>query len=175
MLGAPVVLIVDCTKASGTVAAVVLGCKQYDAAVSLRGVILNNVAPGRHEKVVREAIEQSSGLPVVGAVPVSAKEHSPNGTWVSRRSRNIRTWIRRSAARGPLRSGYLDLDALGISPMRLSRMNSRRGGLHKYTGHDASLTPVTIGSFRIRRSSSIIPTISRHWSSTGQRSSGSMP
>jgi cobyrinic acid a,c-diamide synthase len=64
-----VVLIVDCTKSSSTVAAVVLGCRQFDPAADLRGVILNNVSPGRHETVVRQAIEQSSGIPVVGAVP----------------------------------------------------------------------------------------------------------
>lgn len=69
MLGTPVVLIVDCTKATGTVAAVVLGCLQYDPGVPLKGVILNNVSPGRHENVIRKAIEQSSGLLVVGAVP----------------------------------------------------------------------------------------------------------
>lgn len=69
LLGAPVVLIVDCTKASATVAAVALGCKQYDPAVTIGGIILNNVSPGRHETVVREAVERATGLPVVGAVP----------------------------------------------------------------------------------------------------------
>ncbi|HAK58880.1 MAG TPA: cobyrinic acid a,c-diamide synthase [Nitrospiraceae bacterium] len=69
LLKAPVVLIADCTKATGTVAALVLGCQQYDRATDIGGVILNNVSPGRHEKVVRNAIEQTSGLPVVGAVP----------------------------------------------------------------------------------------------------------
>src|SRR3990172_11934650 len=47
LLQTPVVLIVDCTKATATVGAVVLGCQQYDAGVDLRGVILNNVSPGR--------------------------------------------------------------------------------------------------------------------------------
>lgn len=69
LLDAPVVLIVDCTKSSATVAAVVLGIKQYDPSVAVRGVILNNVSPGRHESVIRQAIEQSSGIRVVGAVP----------------------------------------------------------------------------------------------------------
>lgn len=69
LLGAPVALIVDCTKATSTVAAVVLGCKQYDPEVNLAGVILNNVSSGRHEGVIRKAIAQSSGLPVLGAVP----------------------------------------------------------------------------------------------------------
>ncbi|MEK6744992.1 MAG: cobyrinate a,c-diamide synthase [Nitrospirota bacterium] len=69
LIGSPVVLIVDCTKSSATVAAVVLGSKLYDPSVALRGIILNNVSPGRHESVIRKAIEQSSGIPVVGAVP----------------------------------------------------------------------------------------------------------
>jgi cobyrinic acid a,c-diamide synthase len=69
LLDAPVVLIVDCTKSSSTVAAVALGCRQFDLAVNLQGIILNNVSPGRHESVIRKAIEQSSGIQVVGAVP----------------------------------------------------------------------------------------------------------
>lgn len=77
MLSAPVVLIVDCTKATGTVAAVVLGCRQYDPEVPLKGVILNNVSPGRHESVIRKAVEQSSGIPVVGAVPRLSRGEFP--------------------------------------------------------------------------------------------------
>jgi cobyrinic acid a,c-diamide synthase len=77
LLKTPVVLIVDCTKASGTVAAMVLGCRQYDRGVDLRGVILNNVSPGRHETVIRKAIEQVAGIPVVGAVPRRKKDQFP--------------------------------------------------------------------------------------------------
>jgi cobyrinic acid a,c-diamide synthase len=69
LLKAPVVLIVDCTKATSTVAALVLGCQQYDPSIDLAGVILNNVSSGRHEGVIRRAIAQSSRLPVLGAVP----------------------------------------------------------------------------------------------------------
>jgi len=77
LLKTPVVLIVDCTKTSSTVGAVVLGCQKYDPEVDIRGVILNNVLPGRHESVVRKAIEQVSGLPVVGAVPRQRKGEFP--------------------------------------------------------------------------------------------------
>jgi cobyrinic acid a,c-diamide synthase len=69
LIKTPVVLIVDCTKASSTVGAVVLGCRMYDPEADIKGIILNNVSPGRHETVIRKAIEQSSGIPVVGAVP----------------------------------------------------------------------------------------------------------
>lgn len=77
LLKTPVLLIVDCTKASSTVGAVVLGCQKYDPEVDIRGVILNNVLPGRHESVIRKAIEQVSGLLVVGAVPRQRKGEFP--------------------------------------------------------------------------------------------------
>ena len=77
LLKTPVLLIVDCTKASSTVGAVVLGCQKYDPEVDIRGVILNNVLPGRHESVVRKAIERVSGLLVVGAVPRQRKGEFP--------------------------------------------------------------------------------------------------
>ncbi len=77
LLKTPVVLIVDCTKSSSTVGAIVLGCRNYDPDVDIRGVILNNVSLGRHESVIRKAIEQYSGLPVVGAVPRQRKGEFP--------------------------------------------------------------------------------------------------
>src|SRR5512139_1294874 len=68
VLKAPVVLIVDCTKSSSTVAAVALGCRQYDPSVGLAGVILNNLSSTRHETVIRKAMARI-GIPVLGAVP----------------------------------------------------------------------------------------------------------
>jgi len=68
LLQTPVVLTVDCTKTTRTVAAVVLGCQRLDPQVPIRGVILNQTAGPRHESVLREAVEQECGLPVLGTV-----------------------------------------------------------------------------------------------------------
>ena len=68
LLRTPVVLAVDCTKATRTIAAVVLGCQKLDPEVPIRGVILNRTAGARHESVLRQAVEQICGLPVLGAV-----------------------------------------------------------------------------------------------------------
>ncbi len=68
-LAAPVVLVLDCTMTSRTVAALVLGCKNFDPEMNLGGVILNPVANSRQEKVVRRAIEHYTGVRVLGAVP----------------------------------------------------------------------------------------------------------
>lgn len=69
MLDIPVLLVVNCTKTTRTVAAMVLGCQQFDQRVRIRGVILNQVGTARHEKIVRQAVEHYTGIPVLGAVP----------------------------------------------------------------------------------------------------------
>ena len=65
----PVVLVVDCTKATRTIAAIVLGCQRLDPQVPLQGVILNRTAGVRHEAVLRESVESICGVPVLGAIP----------------------------------------------------------------------------------------------------------
>ncbi|UCG86182.1 MAG: cobyrinate a,c-diamide synthase [Gemmatimonadota bacterium] len=68
LLRASVVLAVDCSKSTRTVAAMVLGCQKLDLQAPLGGVILNQVAGPRHESVIREAVERTTGLPVLGAI-----------------------------------------------------------------------------------------------------------
>ncbi len=68
-LDLPVLLVVDCTKTTRTVAALVLGCQRFDPEVKIGGVILNRVGTARHEALVRQAVEQHTGLPVLGAIP----------------------------------------------------------------------------------------------------------
>jgi cobyrinic acid a,c-diamide synthase len=77
LLRAPVVLVLDATKATRTVAALVLGCQHLDPEVKIAGVILNQVAGKRHERVLRGAIEQYCGVPVLGVVPKQAGDFFP--------------------------------------------------------------------------------------------------
>jgi len=78
LIGAPVVLIVDVTKSTRTVAAQVLGCRVLDPELRLAGVILNRVGTSRQEKVIREAIKVDVDLPVLGAIPRLADQHLPS-------------------------------------------------------------------------------------------------
>lgn len=68
-LKAPVVLILDCTKATRTVAAMIAGCRAFDPDLPLRGVVLNHIVRSRHEAVIRKAIEQTCDLPILGVIP----------------------------------------------------------------------------------------------------------
>lgn len=76
-LGLPVLLVVDCTKTTRTVAALVLGCQRFDPEVKIGGVILNRVGTTRHEALVRQAVEQYTGIPVLGAMPRSKEDAFP--------------------------------------------------------------------------------------------------
>ncbi|WP_416520209.1 cobyrinate a,c-diamide synthase [Streptomyces achromogenes] len=67
LLRAPVVLVVDASSQSRSVAALVHGFASWDPRVRLGGVILNKVGSDRHEELLREALE-SSGVPVLGVL-----------------------------------------------------------------------------------------------------------
>ncbi len=69
LLQAPVVLIVDCTKTTRTVAAMILGCLHLDPDLDLKGVILNHIARSRHESIIRRAVKKYCRLPILGVIP----------------------------------------------------------------------------------------------------------
>ncbi len=77
LLQCPVVLCVDCTKITRTMAAVVMGCSLFDPDVMVKAVILNRVANPRHEKKLRNSIEHYCGIPVLGAIPKLDQQHFP--------------------------------------------------------------------------------------------------
>jgi cobyrinic acid a,c-diamide synthase len=68
-LKAPVIIAVDCTKTTSTIAALVLGCQKMDPDVVIGGVVLNRVATARQEGVIRKAIDSVCNIPVLGAIP----------------------------------------------------------------------------------------------------------
>jgi cobyrinic acid a,c-diamide synthase len=73
-LDAPVVLVVSATKVTRTLAACVLGCQAFDPGVRIVGVVLNRVAGSRHERIIRDSVENRCGIPVVGVLPRLAEE-----------------------------------------------------------------------------------------------------
>lgn len=65
--GVPVLLVLDVSGQSQTAAAIARGFATHDPGVRIAGVVLNQVASERHERLCRAAVE-AVGLPVVGAV-----------------------------------------------------------------------------------------------------------
>ncbi|MDH6706164.1 cobyrinic acid a,c-diamide synthase [Kitasatospora sp. MAA19] len=113
LLKAPVVLVVDGSSQSRSVAALVHGFASWDPEVRLAGVILNRVASDRHEHLLREALEEGSGVPVLGALRRSTAVATPS------RHLGLIPAVERSAAAlkavadmGELVAASVDLDAL---------------------------------------------------------------
>jgi cobyrinic acid a,c-diamide synthase len=65
LLRAPVVLVVDASSQSRSVAALVHGFRTYDSRVDLAGVVLNRVGSDRHEQLLRESL---GDVPVLGVL-----------------------------------------------------------------------------------------------------------
>ncbi|MDQ0841965.1 cobyrinate a,c-diamide synthase [Streptomyces sp. V1I6] len=77
LLRAPVVLVVDASSQSRSVAALVHGFASWDPDVRIGGVILNKVATDRHEHLLREALG-GSGVPVLGVLRRAAEVATPS-------------------------------------------------------------------------------------------------
>jgi cobyrinic acid a,c-diamide synthase len=69
LLGIPLVLVVDCSKSSRTVAALVHGCETFDPGLAPAAIVLNQIAGERHGRTVSEAIARYCRAPVLGALP----------------------------------------------------------------------------------------------------------
>jgi cobyrinic acid a,c-diamide synthase len=153
LLKAPVVLCIDCTKSTRTMAAAVLGCMVFDPDVAIKGVILNRVAGSRHENVLQKNIEQYCHIPVLGAIPKLDWEKFPERhlglvpTPEHGCARDAVDDAARIAAR------YLDLDALAEISFNArelpcldvpSNKTLNKGGTHSSirSGAESSLYPV---------------------------------
>ncbi|MET8227590.1 cobyrinate a,c-diamide synthase [Streptomyces sp. NPDC005301] len=77
LLRAPVVLVVDASSQSRSVAALVHGFASWDPEVRVAGVILNKVGSDRHEALLREALD-ASGVPVLGVLRRAPQVDTPS-------------------------------------------------------------------------------------------------
>ncbi|UUU21065.1 cobyrinate a,c-diamide synthase [Streptomyces sp. DSM 40750] len=77
LLRAPVVLVVDASSQSRSVAALVHGFVSWDPEVRVGGVILNKVASDRHEELLRDALD-SAGVPVLGVLRRAPQVDTPS-------------------------------------------------------------------------------------------------
>ncbi|MBL7181283.1 MAG: cobyrinate a,c-diamide synthase, partial [Desulfobacterales bacterium] len=129
LLQAPVVLCIDCTKSTRTMAAAVLGCMRFDPDVDIKGVILNRVAGSRHEQVLRKNIEHYCNLPVLGAVPKLEQQSFPE-RHMGLVPTSEHAWAQDSIdAVVQIARRYLDLEALEEIACRTASLKLKETGL----------------------------------------------
>jgi cobyrinic acid a,c-diamide synthase len=69
LLSLPVLLVVNTSRMTTSIAAMVKGYQLFQTDIKIAGVILNYVSGRRHEEKLRGAVEQHCGIPVVGSIP----------------------------------------------------------------------------------------------------------
>lgn len=72
LLESPVILVIDVQGMATSAAALVLGYQQYNPSLKLAGVIVNRFSHARHLNTIRSAVEQSTGISVLGGLPRSS-------------------------------------------------------------------------------------------------------
>ncbi len=76
-LDLPVVLVIDCSRQSQSVAALVEGFVRHRRDVAFAGLILNRIGSARHEQMLRGALAHC-GVPVLGAIAQSEALELPS-------------------------------------------------------------------------------------------------
>jgi cobyrinic acid a,c-diamide synthase len=67
LLNLPVLLVIDCSKLSGSIAAIVRGYTSHDPQVKIIGLVLNKVGTDRHLELLKQALEPLN-LPILGVL-----------------------------------------------------------------------------------------------------------
>ncbi|BAY76779.1 cobyrinic acid a,c-diamide synthase [Nostoc linckia NIES-25] len=67
LLDLPVVLAIDCSRLSGSVAAIAHGYQSFDPRIKMAGVVLNRVGSDRHLSLLKDSLE-SLQLPILGVL-----------------------------------------------------------------------------------------------------------
>jgi cobyrinic acid a,c-diamide synthase len=144
-LSTPVVLVVECTMRTSTTAALVLGCQHFDPQVPIRGVILNQIARPRHEAIIRQAIENYCGIPVLGAIPRLKCEVFPERHMGLVPPQEHTTALRAVTTARDLAQRYLDLEGLWQVAVQAPPLPAIPG---LGTPRDSTAPRVTIGVIR---------------------------
>jgi len=69
LLNIPVVLLVNTSRMTSSIAAMVMGYQHFQPETNIAGVLLNYVSGIRHENKLRNAVEKYCRIPVVGSIP----------------------------------------------------------------------------------------------------------
>lgn len=120
LLGLPVLLVADTARMSQSIAPLLEGFIRASDQVEVVGVVLNNVASERHERLMRRACDDRFSTPVIGCLPRMADLALPSrhlGLVQALEHPDLEAFIERAA---DLVLRHLDLDRL----LRLARRPS---------------------------------------------------
>ncbi|MCK7578528.1 MAG: cobyrinate a,c-diamide synthase [Chromatiales bacterium] len=112
LIGAPVVLVVNCHGLARGIAPLLQGYLAFDPELDIAGVILNKVGGGRHGENLVRVVEHYTDLPVLGLLRRNDEigiDERHLGLMPSNEAEDAETWIERIRARI---ADQVDLDRL---------------------------------------------------------------
>jgi cobyrinic acid a,c-diamide synthase len=75
LLNIPIILVVNTSRMTSSIAAMVMGYQHFQPETHIAGVVLNYVSGIRHESKLKNAVEKYCKIPVVGSIPRDANLH----------------------------------------------------------------------------------------------------
>lgn len=131
ILNLPVILVVDASAMSQSIAPLVAGFAAHDPHVHIAGVILNRTGSMRHVAMLKRALLQS-GIPVLGAVPRQTDLARPSrhlGLVQAGEMADLEPFLDRVA---DVMTQYIDIDRLLSLGRRLAHSDADPNSTRKY-------------------------------------------
>ena len=112
LLDIPVVLVLDASKSSRSIAAVVKGFEAFDPDVHFGGIILNGVGSENHFRMLEQAIASSSSVPILGWLPRNTDVTIPERHLGLHTATEQTDWPAKCDAFASFAEAHLNLDLL---------------------------------------------------------------
>jgi len=131
LLGLPVVLVLDASASSRSLAAVARGFEVFDPSVRMAGFILNRVAGESHLRLLESAIRSSTALPILGWLPVEDSIAIPERHLGLHTAAETAGSTQKFEAFAQLAERYLDLDSLSQFESAISSVSNDERESHE--------------------------------------------
>lgn len=128
----PVLLVLDASKTSRSIAATALGFVKFHSDSRIVGIILNKIGSKKHEILCRTALEKTK-IPIIGVIPKNSSLEMPSrhlGLISTMESRILKTQIEKIAK---IISKFLDLNEIIKIMKNSTQLTKKSKPLHKKT------------------------------------------
>ena len=128
----PVLLVLDASKTSRSIAATALGFIKFHSDSRIVGIILNKIGSKKHEKLCRSALEKTK-IPIIGVIPKNSALDMPSrhlGLISTLESKTLKTQIEKIAK---IISKFLDINEIIKIMKNSTQLSKKSKSLHKKT------------------------------------------
>jgi len=126
----PVLLVLDASKTSRSIAATALGFVKFHSNSRIAGIILNKIGSKKHEMLCRTALEKTK-IPIVGVIPKNPSLNMPSrhlGLISTLESKTLKTQIEKIAK---IISKFLDINKIIKIIKNSTQLTKKSKPLHK--------------------------------------------